>query len=247
MRTVRSPLSSSGGSALSRPHLPCLLHPRRRCRSLPRRHSRTPQFSPARPPRGLRVRPTARRRALPTRCGVARADDLGQHLRCRHELRADCARSGDAVTPTALAPVPGKGDPDEASEALVDYCARPRCRAEFRRSPGPGRRQAYCSETCRRAAERELRHTRTRLAHFEGVVARLRVDVAAHGRATDEEESAVPLEHGVQRALAAVARAEGALLFAPAEQPLTLVLRSLVGAVSPVLRNTAVPNDVAES
>ena len=69
-----------------------------------------------------------------------------------------------------------------ATEDLIDYCSRPMCRKEFRRAVAPGRRQEYCSEVCRRTAERELRQARSRLAHFEDLVQKLRTDVAAFGR-----------------------------------------------------------------
>lgn len=72
---------------------------------------------------------------------------------------------------------------------LVDYCSRPSCRREFRANPGPGRPQAYCSELCRRAAEKELRQARSRLAHFENLVEKLRIDVAAFGKPDTEPEA----------------------------------------------------------
>jgi hypothetical protein len=54
-------------------------------------------------------------------------------------------------------------------EELPDFCSRPACRRPFGRVVSPGRRQAYCSETCRRNAEKELRQARSRLAHFEAL------------------------------------------------------------------------------
>ena len=58
----------------------------------------------------------------------------------------------------------------------------PMCRRAFTRVVGPGRPQAFCSEVCRRAAEKELRQARSMLAHFEDLTAQLRVDIAAFGR-----------------------------------------------------------------
>jgi len=64
-------------------------------------------------------------------------------------------------------------------QELPDYCARPSCRREFVRVVGRGRPQTFCSEVCRRAAEKELRHARSRLAHFEELTAQLKIDIAA--------------------------------------------------------------------
>lgn len=122
--------------------------------------------------------------------------------------------------------------------ALTDYCSRPSCRAEFRRSPGPGRRQAYCSEVCRRKAQHELRQARSRLAHFEILVERLRVDVAAFGR--PESDDAEDGEHAVsldsrRTAEDAVRRAAGALEFANHDELAVRELRRLYEAVAPII------------
>lgn len=124
-------------------------------------------------------------------------------------------------------------------EDLVDYCSRPACRKEFRRAAGPGRRQAFCSEFCRRAAERELRQSRSRLAHFEAVVEKLRIDVAAFGRDDGED-----LEPGIleirSRAHEAVARAGGALEFMDnRDEPPVRELRRLYDAIAPLLARDA--------
>src|SRR3954447_5694780 len=101
---------------------------------------------------------------------------------------------------------------DEDLQELTDYCARPLCRTEFRRQVGRGRRQAYCSETCRRGAERELRQLRSRLSHFEGVVEQLRLDVAAFGR-SDTAGATVDEDTVRRTAEQAVARAGGVVTF----------------------------------
>lgn len=43
---------------------------------------------------------------------------------------------------------------------FADYCARPMCRKEFRQSAGRGRRRDYCSETCRRLADRDYKRAK---------------------------------------------------------------------------------------
>jgi hypothetical protein len=138
-----------------------------------------------------------------------------------------------ARSPAATGPR-GGGLPE--SEELVDYCSRPRCRKEFRRA-SRGRRQEYCSEICRRTAEKELRQARARLAHFEGVVDKLRVDVAAFGR-SDNVDGAVatdPTTGTWQVAENAVRRASGALVFAASDEPAVRELRALYEAVAPVV------------
>ena len=131
---------------------------------------------------------------------------------------------------------------DETQE-LIDYCARPLCRAEFRRQAGPGRRQSYCSELCRRTAEKQARQTRSRLAHFEGVVEQLRTDVAAFGRSVDDDaadEGTTSIQER-RRAENAVNRAGGILDFTPdAEEPLVRELRALYDAVAPLVGVTRV-------
>lgn len=121
---------------------------------------------------------------------------------------------------------------------LIDYCSRPLCRQEFRRTPGPGRRQAYCSEICRRTAERELRQKRSQLAHFENVVEKLRIDVAAFGKPetddTADEKGMVRLD---SRRVAedAVRRAAGALELANPDEAAVRELRRLYEAVAPII------------
>ena len=129
----------------------------------------------------------------------------------------------------------------EATEPqdLADYCSRPSCRKEFRRTVGPGRPQAFCSEFCRRGAERELRQVRTRLAHFESVVEKLRIDVAAFGRPDGEGLEPSILE---QRRLAheAIARTAGVLEFIGSrDEPAVRELQRLYDAVGPLLTSGA--------
>lgn len=114
---------------------------------------------------------------------------------------------------------------------VPDYCARPMCRQQFVRTIGRGRPQAYCSEMCRRAAERELRQAQAKLAHFEAVVQQLRVDVAAFG-ASDVD----PVLEAARTADAAVTRTAGILAFLDgSEEPLARELRAIHDAVVPLV------------
>lgn len=127
-------------------------------------------------------------------------------------------------------------DTDDPQE-LVDYCARPKCREEFRRSAGPGRRQAFCSEFCRRSAERELRQARARLQHFEELVVQLRGDVAAFGKSPGSGGPELDDVHLVQRdAEIAMARVAGILAFpGDGSDPVLQELRSFHDAVAPLV------------
>jgi hypothetical protein len=125
---------------------------------------------------------------------------------------------------------------------VLDAVVRPDCRKEFRRTARPGRPQEYCSEICRRAAEKELRRARSRLAHYEGVVEKLRIDVAAFGRPDTDQDGGdeLPLSLDArQRAESAVLRASGILRFANPDDPAVQELQRLCKAVAPiVLSNT---------
>jgi hypothetical protein len=140
----------------------------------------------------------------------------------------------------ARAAARGRSDGDSRRpsnvEDLPDFCSRPSCRREFRRLVGPGRRQAYCSETCRRNAEKELRQAKSRLAHFEELVKMLRSDVAAFERTAAEQGAGDgPLADLLQGAESALRRAEGALIFADGSQPSVQELRRLYEAVAPLI------------
>lgn len=135
----------------------------------------------------------------------------------------------------------GAGDTvarDLENETLTDYCSRPKCRNEFRRQGGRGRRQEYCSDICRRTAEKELRQTKSRLEHFEGLVEQLRNDVKAFGKTEDADTPSDRREQASnawQVAEGAVRRADGALVFADPEDLVVQELRRLRDAVSPLI------------
>lgn len=128
----------------------------------------------------------------------------------------------------------GAEDPDSG---LVAFCARPMCRDEFRRSAGPGRPQAYCSETCRRSAEKEYRQAVSRLTNYESVVDQLRIDLTAFGKSVDAEMDDTAITPDMRRrAEDAVQQAGGAVPFMRgSEEPGARQLCSLYDAVAPVL------------
>lgn len=140
------------------------------------------------------------------------------------------------VTRTAITRPVERAKPSETQE-LPDYCARPACRRAFTRVIGPGRPQAFCSEICRRSAEKELRQAKSKLAHFETLVEQMRIDVAAFSRTNPDE--AEPGELSVQSRRAAqdaVHRVAGVLAFLEnSDDPLARELTALHTAVAPVV------------
>lgn len=122
----------------------------------------------------------------------------------------------------------------EDAQEVPTFCARPACRQEYRGVLGNGRRQVFCSETCRRAAQREVRRLRARLRHFEGIVEQVRIDLGAYGHSEDDVELAgIDAQRYAERA---VARAAGVLRFASnSEEPLAQEFRALYEAVEPLV------------
>ena len=97
---------------------------------------------------------------------------------------------------------------------LPDLCARPQCRKEFRQSVGRGRKRDYCSETCRRLADRDYKRAKATVEHFEKLARRSRHDVLAFGRSADElDEEAVSDETVIAQAVAALGRVDAVLRF----------------------------------
>jgi len=121
---------------------------------------------------------------------------------------------------------------------FADYCARPMCRKEFRQNMGRGRRRDYCSETCRRLADRDYKRAKAMVDHFEGLARRSRHDVLAFGRAADDLGDASSMSDDVvlERATSALSRARAVLQFAgDADERLVTELEALCEAVSPAL------------
>ncbi|NKY11209.1 hypothetical protein [Cellulomonas hominis] len=128
---------------------------------------------------------------------------------------------------------------DETGTDLVDYCARPKCRTEFRQSAGRGRRRDYCSETCRRIADKEYKQAKATVEHFERLAERSRHDVRAFGRAADERDSTsdVSADVAVERAKGAIERARAVLRFAgDSGDAYATELRALSESIEPALR-----------
>jgi len=120
---------------------------------------------------------------------------------------------------------------------LPDLCARPQCRKEFRQSVGRGRKANYCSETCRRLADRDYKRAKATVEHFEKLARRSRYDVLAFGRSADELGESESAEVVLRAALDALGRAEAVLRFvgADADERLLDELIALREGVKPLV------------
>lgn len=134
---------------------------------------------------------------------------------------------------TDMRPLPGDGG-DEFD--LPDLCARPQCRTEFRQPVGRGRRKDYCSETCRRLADRDYKRARATVEHFEKLARRSRHDVLAFGRAGDGTTETVGQEAAIAQASASLDRADAVLRFAGDADPrLVAELEALCEGLRPLM------------
>lgn len=75
---------------------------------------------------------------------------------------------------------------DEVVGDLVLYCGLLSCRKPIVQEIGPGRRKEFCSETCRRAADRDYKRAETRLRTFQDQLRTTQHEVAAYGRKADQ-------------------------------------------------------------
>lgn len=79
---------------------------------------------------------------------------------------------------------------------------------------------------------------RARLAHFEELVQKFRIDVAAYGKPDSDETADGELPRSLearQTAENAVRRALGALVFANPDEPAVRELKMLCDAVAPIV------------
>ncbi len=130
--------------------------------------------------------------------------------------------------------IPGDAVDDDFD--LPDLCARPQCRKEFRQNVGRGRKANYCSETCRRLADRDYKRAKATVEHFEKLARRSRFDVLAFGRSANELGEARGSEDVLREASSALARAEAVLRFVDgdADQRLVDELSALLEGVRPL-------------
>ncbi|WP_091730790.1 hypothetical protein [Nocardioides scoriae] len=115
---------------------------------------------------------------------------------------------------------------------LWDRCARPACREQFQRSTERGRPREYCSDTCKKVADREYKQAQGAVVHYDKLLRQARSDVAAFGRGDQEGPGASAIDPVQQRTRAREAwqHARAVAAYATASDPRILdVLSNLVG------------------
>jgi len=69
---------------------------------------------------------------------------------------------------------------------IAVYCGRLSCRKPIVQDIGPGRRKEFCSDTCRRGADREFKRAKAHVELFEEHLRRTQHEVAAYGRKAED-------------------------------------------------------------
>ncbi len=125
---------------------------------------------------------------------------------------------------------------------LADYCSRPACRRQFQQSTGRGRRREFCSDLCRRLADKEYKQAKAMVDHFERLARRQRHSVLAFGRTADEADDLdLSQEVAIARAQAALDRAQAILKFSEGRDALLVAeLEALHDGVRPLIRRQEV-------
>lgn len=124
---------------------------------------------------------------------------------------------------------------DDVDEVAL-YCGRLSCRKVIVQTVGRGRRKEFCSETCRRAADRDYKRARAHAVLFAEQLRHTRHEVAAYGRRA-EEGTLTPEESMAIHADARVALERAATVLdlgAPPDRVMS-ELAALVEAVRPLV------------
>lgn len=115
-------------------------------------------------------------------------------------------------------------------------CSRLSCKKPVVQELGPGRRKEYCSETCRRGADRDYKRARAHVDTFEERLRRSQHEVAAYGRKAEADafspEQLVRLETAAR---VAFARAETLVEVGVPSDLAVNELAALVQALRPLI------------
>jgi len=130
----------------------------------------------------------------------------------------------------------------DADFEVVEYCGRLSCRRPIVQTAGRGRRREFCSETCRRGADRDYKRARALVEASERNLREFRHEVAAYGR---KPEEGLPTpddqDRAHRQAVAALSRAQGVVEFsAGVDDKYLEELRRLVAAIGPIIAAPAV-------
>lgn len=130
----------------------------------------------------------------------------------------------------------------DADIEVVEYCGRLSCRKPIVQAAGRGRRREFCSETCRRGADRDYKRARALAESSERNLRDFRHEVAAYGRKPEEGlPTPEDLERAHRDAVAAFSRAQGVIEFSAGVDDRYLdELRRLIAAIAPVIAAPAV-------
>jgi hypothetical protein len=124
---------------------------------------------------------------------------------------------------------------------IAEYCGRLSCKRVVEQTPGRGRRRAYCSDTCRRAADREYKRAKSLVEHFEEALNKTRHEVAAYGRNGDDVD-VLTYDQEVERwaaASKALTRVQAMLEFDTSmPERFREELTTLVAALAPLVSDT---------
>ena len=127
---------------------------------------------------------------------------------------------------------------------LVEYCGRLTCRKPIVQTAGRGRRREFCSETCRRGADREYKRAKAMVEHFETNLSKTRYEVAAYGRKAEVDSGfRTPADDAaiLETARVALGRADAILEYVPGGDERFLdELRRLAEAVRPLVASPVV-------
>lgn len=126
---------------------------------------------------------------------------------------------------------------DSQSIGLIAVpCGRLSCRKPVIQELGPGRRKEYCSDTCRRGADREYKRAKAHVDTFEEYLRRSQHEVASYGRKSEAEslspEQLVRLETATR---VAFARAETLVEVGVPAELAAVELAALVEALRPLM------------
>jgi len=115
-------------------------------------------------------------------------------------------------------------------------CGRLSCKKPVIQELGPGRRKEYCSDTCRRGADREYKRAKAYVDTFQEYLRRSQHEVASYGRKAEAEalspEQLVSLETAAR---VAFARAETLVEVGVPADLAVVELAALVYALRPLM------------
>ena len=119
---------------------------------------------------------------------------------------------------------------------IAPPCAWLGCRKPVIQELGPGRRKEYCSDTCRRAADRDYKRAKSHVETFAEQLKRSQHEVAAYGRKAEADvltpEQIAAIETSAR---VAFSRAEVVVEIGTTPERAASELADLVAALKPLL------------